>query len=271
MNARKKVLIIGIDGCRPGALRVADTPNLDALIGEGVVSYQAQTCEFTVSAPGWSSMLTGVWPAKHGVTDNTFDGAQFDRFPHFFQRLKEASEDVVAASIVSWAPINQIILSHSDVSEECDLDAEVAQSASELLISRDPDVLFVHFDDVDNAGHAHGYGPDSTEYLGAINRIDAHIGSVLTAVRQRKTYHSEDWLVLVSTDHGGIGRSHGEDLPELRTIFVIAANLDAAKRSMDTAPEIVDIPPTVFRHLDLTPMPSWGWDGTAIGSWRDWL
>ncbi|MDP6512960.1 MAG: alkaline phosphatase family protein, partial [SAR202 cluster bacterium] len=99
---KKKVLIIGIDGCRPDALLAAETPNLDTLIDDGLVSYQAQTCEFTVSAPGWSSMLTGVWPNKHGVKDTSFDGADYGSYPHFFQRLKEAREDAVTASIVNW-------------------------------------------------------------------------------------------------------------------------------------------------------------------------
>src|SRR4051812_20813467 len=69
----KKVLIIGIDGCRPDALRAAKAPNLEALIRDGAYSGKAQTGDATISGPGWSSMLTGVWRAKHGVRDNRFE------------------------------------------------------------------------------------------------------------------------------------------------------------------------------------------------------
>ncbi len=261
---KKKVLIIGIDGCRPDALLAAETPNLDTLIDDGLVSYQAQTCEFTVSAPGWSSMLTGVWPNKHGVKDTSFDGADYGSYPHFFQRLKEAREDAVTASIVNWEPINQEILSGCDLSSRHSLDVEVAQAAVNLLANQDPDVLFVHFDEVDNAGHATGYGVDSTGYLEAVSRADGVIGSVLTGVRQRETYDNEDWLVLVSTDHAGIGRSHGEDLPELRTVFMIISGSSVAGQRLKRAPEVVDVPPTVLNHLGLTPRSSWSWDGGPI-------
>ena len=36
----KKVLIIGIDGCRSDALEVASTPNLDQLVKKGIVFEQ---------------------------------------------------------------------------------------------------------------------------------------------------------------------------------------------------------------------------------------
>ncbi len=81
-----KVLMIGIDGCRPDALLAADTPCLDRLIDDGALSVQAQTCAVTSSGPSWSSLLTGTWPEKHGVQDNSFEGAQFDRYPHVFVR-----------------------------------------------------------------------------------------------------------------------------------------------------------------------------------------
>src|SRR5436190_5093014 len=71
----KKVLFIGLDGTRFDAIEKAKTPNLHALMNEGIYS---DTCLIlddryqksdTVSGPGWSSILTGVWADKHGVHD----------------------------------------------------------------------------------------------------------------------------------------------------------------------------------------------------------
>jgi hypothetical protein len=73
----KKVLIIGIDGCRPDALKAAKAPHLHALMREGAFSEAAQAGDITVSGPGWSSMLTGVWRTKHGVRDNKFEVHRF--------------------------------------------------------------------------------------------------------------------------------------------------------------------------------------------------
>ena len=101
----RKVLIIGVDGCRPDALKTAQTPVIDRLIKAGAYSPKAQTGDRTSSGPGWSSMLTGVWRSKHGVRDNSFKGARYDRYPHFFKRVKQAIPKAFTASIVHWAPI----------------------------------------------------------------------------------------------------------------------------------------------------------------------
>ena len=68
----KKVLIIGIDGCRSDALEIASTPTIDSLINEGIFSPDALNDDITISGPGWSANLCGVWSDKHQVTNNDF-------------------------------------------------------------------------------------------------------------------------------------------------------------------------------------------------------
>ena len=261
---QKKVLIIGVDGCRPDALIAANTPNLDALAQDGAVSYEAQTCEIPLSGPGWSSMLTGVWPSKHGVTENSFAGARFDLYPHFFRRLKEAGNETFTASIVNWEPIHSNIVTEADHSAVYPTDAEVAQAASEFVTQYDPDVLFLHFDEVDQTGHFYGFDPSVPVYLDAIRLVDCRIGVVLNALRERESYGQEDWLILVSTDHGGSGRDHEEDVPEHRTIFLIVSGTSTAPGQIETPPAVVDIPPTVFTHLGLRIDEAWDWDGQPV-------
>ena len=52
----KKLLFIGIDGCRPDALTQAQTPNIDGLINGGIYINDA-LCSIngqpTVSGPAW--------------------------------------------------------------------------------------------------------------------------------------------------------------------------------------------------------------------------
>ena len=96
-----RVIIIGIDGCRPDTLAVANTPNLDALIRDGSFSDQAQNDEIPVSGPCWSAALCGVWSEKHGVRSVTsFDGNRYDQYPYFFQRVKQARPNALTATIL---------------------------------------------------------------------------------------------------------------------------------------------------------------------------
>jgi hypothetical protein len=67
------VLIISVDGLRPEAIQLAETPNLDRLIGQGAVSWRAQTILPSVTLPGHASMLSGSSPEVHGVLWNSYE------------------------------------------------------------------------------------------------------------------------------------------------------------------------------------------------------
>ena len=118
----RRVLLIGIDGVRSDAMQAADTPHMDALIAVGAVSYDAfaggipgtATQQITSSGPGWSSILTGTWTNKHGVTSNSFSGDNYEDYPHFFRRVKEVNSAACTASIVQWSPIDTYIVGPID-------------------------------------------------------------------------------------------------------------------------------------------------------------
>lgn len=261
----KRVLYIGIDGCRPDALLAADAPALKGLIASGAFSDCAQTGANTVSGPGWSSALCGVWSEKHGVRDNKFRGANFGKYPHFFRRLKQSRPSSFAASVAHWAPINLLIVRDADFTRTRNKDSEVAADAFTVLREKDPDVLFVHFDDVDHAGHATGFSLSNPDYLKAIAAVDREVGRLLETMKRRPRFNVEDWLVLVTTDHGGSGTKHGEDIPEHRTIFVIVSGPAALRGKIAPPPRIVDVPATALAHLGIRTDPSWDWDGRPVG------
>lgn len=222
---KKKVLIIGIDGCRADALQVAATPNIDALLTNSIQSYHAQNEDVTFSGPGWSAMLTGVWSPKHGVTDNSFGGSNFGQYPHFFKRIEDEFPALNTASISQWHPINNsIVLNEADFKYNAPTEADVTNEAVDQLSNFDPDVLFLHYDDVDHTGHSSGFSPTNPSYLSTIEGVDTQIGIVLQALYARVNYPNENWLILLSTDHGGLGTSHGGTSSEEETIFFIAHN-----------------------------------------------
>lgn len=265
--AVRKVLIIGIDGLRPDALAAADAPSIDALIADGAYSASAQAEDITISGPGWSSMLTGVHRDKHGVTGNSFVGSNYEQYPHFFERL-EAACDTRTVSIANWAPINTTILrNRADLVLTGGPDSLVAQRAADVLGSQDMDVLFVAFDEVDGAGHSFGFDPSVPQYLAKIAETDGRVGQILTAMRARPTFASEDWLIVLTADHGGtIDRTHGRNIPEHRTIpFLVSGSSSARGTTITPAPQLPDLAPTVMAFLGVAVNPAWGWDGQPVG------
>ena len=268
---RKKILILGVDGLRPDALKAARTPHFDRLISEGAFSDQAVTGEVTKSAPGWASMLTGVWSGKHGVVSNDYSASWrgLSHYPTFVARLERLRPELVTASFANWSGINLFLLPDADHKVRRNTqtlsDEEVTDRAVELLRTRDPGVVFLHWDDVDAAGHAHSFHPASLEYLKAIETVDARLGRVIHAIEERPSRKHEDWLILSASDHGGKGRVHGSADPECRTVYFLAHGRGVRKGSIERPPHVVDVAATALVYLGIRPDPAWKLDGQAVG------
>jgi len=273
-----KVLVIGIDGVRPDVLAEVATPNLDALAAEGTFTDRARTGLPSVSGPGWSSLLIGVWPDKHGVTDNTFEGKRYDLYPDFLSRIEAVRPELGTFAVADWLPLVEAEDGMPTISNGIDVkhvidgyemgwaegDSVGASSAVEQLRTGDPAALFVYLGNPDEASHeTHAIGE---EYRAAIALADRHVGWLVDAVRARPTYAQEDWLVLVSTDHGRTSDGdHGGDTDEERTIFYIASGPSAARGVPDGQVHVVDVAVTALTHLGIAIDPSWQLDGRPVG------
>ncbi|TKC09411.1 hypothetical protein [Pedobacter frigoris] len=69
-------------------------------------------------------------------------------------------------------------------------------------------------------GHASNYRITTQMYMDSVKWADARVGRILTALKARSTYDNEDWLIVVSTDHGGDLGHGGSSYPE-RNAFII--------------------------------------------------
>ncbi len=267
----KRVLLLGIDGCRPDALMKANTPNIDKLMADGKYSLNVDRgAHDTWSGAGWSTMLTGVWPDKHGVHDNLFGGKNYGEYPHFLCRVKEKSSCFKTASIVHYADLNTEIASpcNPDVIIDFDDDVQVAEAVKNYLNDCNMDVVFVNFDDVDHAGHTRGFHPDIPQYIDAIESVDGFFGPILQAVYDRELNNNEDWLIVVSTDHGGkIDGTHGFHCndPEVTRVFSIFRTKNTNnKGGMSYDPPLVDIVPTILDHISVPVDSLWKLDGIKV-------
>ncbi len=262
----RKLLFIGIDGCRSDALIAANTPNIDSVIAGGAVNYETLIKEgqVTVSGPGWSSMLSGVWADKHQIFENDFSTSNLEQYPVFFQRVRETWPDAYIVSVVNWKPINESIVEGAD-EELYGNDEKVGQLGAEAMANPNLDILFVAFDEVDGAGHKFTYDPAVKDYLNVIEKTDGYIGKILDALHARPTYKEENWLILITADHGGNNKGHGGQTPEERTIFLIVNGKDSLKGTITPAPMLVDAGATALTFLTGGLKCAWDLDGKAFG------
>ncbi|MCZ8516869.1 alkaline phosphatase family protein [Paenibacillus filicis] len=222
METINRVIIIGWDGAG-NFVKDANTPNLDRLVYSGAFTLDAQTASPTISAQCWGSLLHGVSPEKHGLTNDKAGEETYpddSPYPSIFRVAREAFPDAKLAAFCAWNPINHgIIESLIDVHKLSLKDRELAQAAA-AYIRENPDVklMFVALDLPDSAGHRVGY--NTIGQLQAIEETDANTGYILDALEEMDLL--KDSLVIVVSDHGGGGEhpeQHGSDHPLDKTIF----------------------------------------------------
>ena len=123
--------------------------------------------------------------------------------------------------------------------------------------------MFVYFGSVDEFGHGaiderSSFTPENALYLNAISHVDSHIGELLRAMRARPQFADEDWLVLVCTDHGGRGNSHGGDSDAERNIWLFAEGQHLNRDELRTKPvPQTALVPMIYQHLGIKPKPEW--------------
>ncbi|AJT66886.1 hypothetical protein T261_5256 [Streptomyces lydicus] len=270
-SATPKVLVIGLDGAgRLDRVKDADTPALDGLMAAGITaptSLYANPMARTESAPGWSTIITGVWPDKHGVKDNSFTGADYTAYPDFLTRIERARPALRTYAIASWAPIPDRIFSAEVDTRVATPDAEYDKGTTARAVAQlkngNPDAVFVQLDNVDHAGHSSGAA--SQAYLDALHEADAQIGELLAALESRPAHAGESWLVLVTADHGHTDSGgHGGSTWAERQTFVIAAGSGLPAGTLRHDVRIVDIAATALHHLGIPADPAWKLDGRPL-------
>ncbi|NBB64632.1 sulfatase-like hydrolase/transferase [Pseudomonas sp. ODNR1LW] len=223
------VIVIGVDGLSPDGVIKAETPVLDDMMAKGSWSLHARGVLPTTSGANWASIITGAGPEQHGVTSNDWQVGEFNFptsvtgsggfFPSIFQVLTDQKPELEIGSIYNWDGFGNLY-DHRFV----DYDAHGADEdrttdlAVDYIKARHPDFLFIHLDHVDHAGHADGHG--TPHYYEAVTKADALIGRIRQATVEAGI--AEETVILVTSDHGGVGKGHGgESLAELEIPWIV--------------------------------------------------
>ena len=225
----KHVIVIGFDGLSPDGLQNAETPHFDALIHEGTYTYHARAVLPSSSSTNWASMIMGAGPEQHGITSNAWKKTNYTLptiveseellFPTIFHLVDTQLENAEIGAIYHWTDFGRLFEKQAvDYDISPDTEQETAQLASDYIKSKRPDFTFIHFDHIDHYGHEYGHG--SKEYYHSVETADALLGRVMDAIKEAGM--AEEAVVIVSSDHGGLGKGHGgESLNEMEIPFIV--------------------------------------------------
>src|SRR5689334_8442175 len=68
----RRVIIVVLDGLRPDAIERFDLAHTRRLIGRGASTLRGTTVAPSITTAAMTSLLTGVSPARHGITTDRF-------------------------------------------------------------------------------------------------------------------------------------------------------------------------------------------------------
>ena len=271
----RKVIILGLDGVRSDAIMPDSSPFLYSLSEKkGVYFTPSHGVEqISYSGPNWSSILTGVHYEKHQVDDNSFGYPNYSEYPTFFEYIESIDSSINTASIVNWTPINIHILSSViDFSPQIPMsDLEVFEQAQNILLNADPlevDILFLHFDELDAAGHSYGFNHEVPEYVEVLYTLDSYVESLFNTIEAKRLIN-EDWLFLVVSDHGGDGTGHGDSSnPHINKTVFFAQHPSINFKHQHTSNQ-TDLAPTIFDFLGISsPIFNCKTDGISILNYK---
>lgn len=215
------VILISIDGFRYDYFGKAPTPNLDSLIARGVRARYMVPSFPTKTFPNHYTLVTGLYPAHHGIIANTMwdddlratfkmaerkqvqDARWWHGEPIWVTAQKAGQKTAPMYWPGSEAAIAGLLPTYWEAYDEKHKTAfeyrvNKVLSWLDLPAPERPTFLTLYFENVDQAGH--DYGPDSPQVLAAMERVDRMIGLLLQGLAARGI---EDKInIVVVSDHG---------------------------------------------------------------------
>lgn len=244
-KTEKKAIIIGFDGCRADVLSemLDENSAISLMLHDGAtiklaycggVNYPEKNTQDTSTAPGWCSVLTGVWADQHGITangitksleyktllttlveDGVIDSASFiTKWKGHFDRNNATYNDEKA-----YCEENNINVTFNRCKND---EASVEFTLNEIKKDDCADFIFTIYEPTDSTGHGYGFTIHNPRYVKAFQTADSYGAETINAIKSRETYETEDWLIIVTSDHGGVNTDHGGESIQERMIFVVS-------------------------------------------------
>lgn len=279
----KKCLLLLVDGIPADVIEATTTLNIDKISSAGAYARAYVGGEKggasespTISAVGYNSMLTGTWANKHNVWGNSIKSPNYS-YPTIFKVAKDNNPNTKLGIYSTWEDNRTKLLGENlpetnylkvDIKfdgyendtinfphdEERNyiknIDQLVVKSTSKSIKKEGPDLSWVYLEFTDDMGHKYG---DSPQMTAAVELVDQQIGKLYKAIRKREKKHKEEWLLIITTDHGRdaeTGKNHGGQSDRERTTW-ITTNQAAVNERFTDGLSIVDIFPSVVQFMDI--------------------
>ncbi len=225
-----RMIVIGVDGLSVDGVEHAATPRLHELMSRAAWTLEARGVMPTLSSPNWESVITGAGTEQHGITSNGYLRHMVEvepvcrnsagMFPTIFAALRAQRPTSRIAIFHDWPGFADLLEKDApDVLKHERGAARTTDAATGYWEQNRPDLMFVHLDNVDHAGHEVGWATPG--YYQAVAEADRYVGRFMDMLERLGA--SDSTYILITSDHGGKGRNHGKNsLAEIQIPWILA-------------------------------------------------
>lgn len=225
-----------------------ELPHFQELLAHGSYCKNVESIYPSVTYPCHATIVTGKYPNRHGIINNTFLQPGRLSPDWFWQRtyikgttLYDAAKKAglstaallwpvtakakidynmpeifanrpwhhqIAVSLCNGSPLFQLDMNRrfghirNGISQP-ELDDFVLESTVQTIKTKKPNLLLVHFTDLDTQRHYHGFS--SQEAIAAIHRHNTRLGRILQAIKESGM--QEDSTIIALGDHSALDES----------------------------------------------------------------
>ena len=235
------VFMISVDGLRPAAIELlhaaGELPNIARFQREGVWTHNARTnVDSTSTVPNHISMVTSRpmnGEVGHNYTSNRDPeptaSLHLTKGAYLSSVFDVAHDHGLTASVHrSKSKLTIIDQSYNestgapdttgvddgpakiDIVKFNETDGQADQLVDILLLDlleRPIHLSFLHLVDPDRQGHDSNW--ETPEYYGAVKRVDAYLGQLISLVENNEPYAGRTSIIFTA-DHGGAAKSHND-------------------------------------------------------------
>jgi ectonucleotide pyrophosphatase/phosphodiesterase family protein 1/3 len=217
------VILISSDGFRWGYNHKAPTPNIDRLRVNGTEAETGMVPVYpSLTFPNHYSIVTGLYPAWHGVIGNYFSDPDPNSSEKFNMQnhnpkwwlgepiWETAVKSGIPAATYFW-PGSEVVkgpwkcppalCAHYNGSVPFESRVESVLGFVDLAREVRPRLVTLYFEEPDEEGHV--YGPDAPQITEQVVRVDAMIGKLMDGLEERGVL--EDVTIIMVGDHGMVG------------------------------------------------------------------
>ena len=240
----RKVLWINIDGAvgevvknsLPADGAIAKMLKNSKYSWTGVSDNRTLSVERNEDPVTWATMLTGVIPEKHSITDESYTAnveynpnnpnEKVIHYQNIISYISNNDVNMLSLCVTPWAKLNKNMLNNAKTTITSENDVQTRDVVLNHIANEDYTFILADFSGMLEAGKSGGFKADNAAYVSALEAIDGYIGEFLSAIDARENAFYEDWLIVVTSNHGGSadGRYGGTSEVERNTFGLFYYN-----------------------------------------------